>query len=162
MAGPSGFLSSGNGDVGELLELPQGCRGHLRGSGGKLGFLSKSLSGKGPQLALRGESPGSSRVAVGFHSSYDGDLRDPLVGASGKSSLHARFEGLLRIPLQSLPGPRSSSGVEAETSGFLSSADMDLRVPLGCPQGSQSSSHVEPCKSALLSSPKAVSGLLSH
>ena len=44
------------------------------------------------------------------------------------------------IPLQSLPGPRSSSGVEAGTSGFLSSADMDFGVPLEFQQWSQSSS----------------------
>ena len=57
--------------------------------------------------------------------------------ASGKSSLHASCEGPLRIPLQSLPGLRSSSGVEAGTSGFLSCADMELGVPLGFPQRCQ-------------------------
>ena len=39
-------------------------------------------SGKWPHLALRGESPGIFRVVTGnsgFLSSYDGDLRDPLV-----------------------------------------------------------------------------------
>ena len=61
----------------------------------------------------------------------------PTHGASGRSSLHASHEESLRIPLQSLPGPRSSSGVEAGTSGFLSRADMDLGVPLWYPQGSQ-------------------------
>ena len=35
------------------------------------------------------------------------------------------------------------SGVEAGTSGFLSSADMDLGVPLEFPEGSQASSNVE-------------------
>ena len=50
--------------------------------------------------------------------------------ASGKSSLHARCVGPLRIPLQSVPSPRSSSGAEAGTSGFLSSADIDFGVPL--------------------------------
>ena len=54
-----------------------------------------------------------------------------------------------------MPGPKSSSGAEAGTSGFLSSADMDLRVPMEFPQGSQASSHVETCKSALLSSWKS-------
>ena len=33
--------------------------------------------------------------------------------ASGKSSLHASCEGPLGIPIQWLPGPSSSSGVEA-------------------------------------------------
>ena len=58
----------------------------------------------------------------------------------------------LEIPLQSLPGQRYLSGVEAGNSGFLSRSNMDLRVPMGCPQGSQFSSRVEPCKSAVLSS----------
>ena len=49
----------------------------------KVGFLLRHCSGKGPHLALKGESPVFSRVAAGnfgFLSSYDGDLRDPLVG----------------------------------------------------------------------------------
>ena len=58
----------------------------------------------------------------------------------------------LGIPLQSVPVHRSSSGVEAGTSGLLSSADMDLRVPMEFQQGSQASSHVETFKSAFLSS----------
>ena len=50
--------------------------------------------------------------------------------ASGKSSLHESCKGPLGIPLHSVPGTRSSSGGEARTSGFLSSADMDLGVPM--------------------------------
>ena len=65
-------------------------------------------------------------------------------------------KGPLGIPLQLLPGPRSSSGDETGTSGFLSSANMELRVPLAFPQGSQVSSHVETCKSALLLSWKSI------
>ena len=57
------------------------------------------------------------------------------MGASGTSSLHARCEGPLGIPLQSLPGPASPFAVEARISGFLSSVDKDLGVPLGFPQG---------------------------
>ena len=63
--------------------------------------------------------------------------------ASGKSSLHASWEVVLGIPLQSVPGPRSSSGDEAGTSGILFSADMDLGVPVEFPQGSQASSRLE-------------------
>ena len=54
----------------------------------------------------------------------------PALVASGKSSLHVSWEGPLGIPLQSVPDPRSSSGAEATTSGFLSSDDMDLGVPI--------------------------------
>ena len=64
-------------------------------------------------------------------------------------------EGSLLIPLQSVPGPRSSSGVEARTSGFFSSTDMDLGVPMEFQQGSQASSLVETYKSAFLSSFKS-------
>ena len=47
-----------------------------------VGFLLRRCSGKGPHLALKGKSPGVSQVAVGnkgFLSSYDRDLRGPLV-----------------------------------------------------------------------------------
>ena len=77
------FLLSADGDVRELVELPQGCQGPFWGSGGKVGFLSRHHRGKGTQLALRGESPGVSHVAAGFLLSYDGDLSDPLVGLQG-------------------------------------------------------------------------------
>ena len=48
----------------------------------KVWFLSRHLSRKGTHLALRGESPGFSQGAAGnliFLSSYDGDLRYPLM-----------------------------------------------------------------------------------
>ena len=152
------FLWSGDGYIRELLELPQGCQEPFRGSRGKVGFFLRLLSGKGPHLTLRGESPGFSRVAaanLGSLSTYDGNLRDPLMGASETSSHHASCEGSLGSPLQSLPWPRSSSGVEAGNSVFLSYANMDFGVPLGFPQGIQASSHVETCKSALLSNWKS-------
>ena len=72
VAGNSGFLSSGDGYVGELLELPKGCQVPFRGSRGKVGFLSRCCSGKGPHLALRGESPGFSRVAAPMEDEMDG------------------------------------------------------------------------------------------
>ena len=64
-------------------------------------------------------------------------------------------EGPLGISLPLDPGPRSSSGAKAGTSGFLSSADMDLRVPKEFQHGSQFTSHVETWKSAFLSSCKS-------
>ena len=39
-------------------------------------------------------------------------------------------EGPLEIALQFVPSSMSSIGVEAGTSGFHSSADLDLRVPM--------------------------------
>ena len=51
-----------------------------------------------------------------------------------------------------MPCPRSSSGSEAASSGFLSNADMDLGVAMEFPQGSQAMSRVETCKSTFLTS----------
>ena len=65
---------------------------------------------------------------MGFLSSYDGDLRDPLV-LTQENPVSMRVRGASQIPLQLVLGPRYSSGAEAGTSGFLSSADMDLGVP---------------------------------
>ena len=129
------FFSSEDGYVGELLEFPKGCQVPFPGSRGKVGFLSRPCSGEGPHLALRGESLGVSRVVIGnlgFLSSCNGDLKPTRV-ASEKSSLHSSCEGPLRIPLQSVQGHTASSRVEARTSGFLSSSDMDLEVPMEFP-----------------------------
>ena len=144
--GNSVFLSTGDGYVGELLELHQGCQGLFQGSRGKVGFLSRCHCRKGPHLMLRGESPGFSRVAArnfGFLSSNDGDLRDPLVlpqespvsmrvvkGFSGFFSSWCRGRG---PHLEFTPG----------ISRFLSSADVNLGVPMEFQQGSQASSRVE-------------------
>ena len=127
------FLSSGDGYVGELLQLHQGCQGPFRGSRGKVGFLSRRRSGKGPHLVLRGESPGffsSCGRKLGVPLELRRGPQGPACVALGKTSLHTSCEGPLRIPVQSVLGPRSSFGAEAGTLGFLSSADMDLRVPM--------------------------------
>ena len=76
----------------------------------------------------------------------------PARAASGKFSLHVNCEGPLQIPLQSVPGPMSSSGAEARTSVFISTADMDLSIPMAFQQGSQASSRMETCKFAFLPS----------
>ena len=74
-----------------------------------------------------------------FFSSSESNLGVPLKSlgsqgpacvASGKSSLHASCEQPLGIPLQSVPGARSSSGAEARTSGFLWSFHMGVRPHL--------------------------------
>ena len=71
---------------------------------------------------------------------------------SGKASPHASCKGPLGIPLQSVLWPKTLCGVEAGTSGFLSSADMDLAVLLESPQGIQTSSRVGTCTFAFLPS----------
>ena len=152
------FLSSGDGYVGELLQLHQGCQGPFRGSRGKVGFLSRRRSGKGPHLVLRGESPGffsSCGRKLGVPLELRRGPQGPACVALGKTSLHTSCEGPLGIPLQSLLGPRSSSVRDSRTSGFLCCAGMDLGFPPEFPQGSQALSRVETCKSALLPSWKS-------
>ena len=80
---------------------------------------------------------------------------------SGKPSVHAGCKGPLEIALQLVPSPRSSSGIEAGTSGFLSSADMDLGVPIEFEQASQPSSRVETASPLSSGDVTVVSGFLS-
>ena len=94
-----------------------------------MGFLLRCRCRKGPQLTLRGESPVFSQVR-GFPVKLRRGLQEPAHEASGRSSPDAIDEGRLGIPLLSWLGPRSSSGVETVTSGFLSRPDMDLGVPM--------------------------------
>ena len=141
------FLSIGDVYVGELLELPQGCQGPFRGSSVKVGFLLRCRSGKGPHLALRGESPDFSRVAtgiLGFLSSYDAEFREPLVlprEIPVSMQVVRCFSGLLsiwcwvlgphlevrpehRVPLQCFHGSWGSYGVSTRESGHVSCGDM--------------------------------------
>ena len=120
-----------------------------------MGFLSRRRSGKGPQLALRGESPWFCRVAAGFISSFDGDLMDPVVWpeagpvstgvARGPSGFHCRPCWVRGPHLKWRPEHQVSSPGPIWISGSL----------WGSPKWSQASSCVKPCKSALLSSRKS-------
>ena len=95
-----------------------------------------------------------------FLLSYDRDLRD-LLKLPQESPVSMRVaRGLLGFLSSQCQGPRSSSRVEVGTSGFLSSADLDLRVPIEFQQGSQASSlwrHASPLSSRAV---KVVSGFL--
>ena len=76
------------------------------------------------------------------HSTYDGDIRDPLWWPQERPVPMRVARGPIGIPLPSMPRPKTLCGVGAGICGFLSSADMDLGVLLGSPQGSQSSFRV--------------------
>ena len=92
--------------LGNSCELLQVCQRPLRGSRGKVGFLLRRCSGKGPHLALRGDSPGFSRVAagnVGFLSSYTGTSGTRLCFLR-KVQYPVSCEGPLGIPFQSNRG----------------------------------------------------------
>ena len=101
------------------LGTPQWKRASSRIEGRISWFCSSCGRKLGVPLELRRGPQGLARVA------------------SVKSSLYA-CEGIFGIPLQSLPGPRSSSGVEAGTSGFLSSTDRDLGDFCGVSTGEKS------------------------
>ena len=73
-------------------------------------------------------------------STYDGDIRDPLLWPHERPVPMRVARGPLGIPLTSMPRTKTLCGVGAGTLGFPSSADMDLGVLLESPQGSQSSS----------------------
>ena len=68
-------------------------------------------------------------------STYDGDLRDPLSWPQGRPRPMRVARGPLRIPLPSMPGPKTLCEFGAGTLGFLSSADMDLGGISGVPPG---------------------------
>ena len=146
------------------LELHQGCQGPFRGSGGKVGFLLRHNSGKGPPLTLRGESPGFSRVVaanLGFLLNYEEDVRDPLMlpqeipvsmrvarGLSGFLSCHSQGRDL---HLFLRPEPQVSSLVLTCISDFLWSFHRGVRPRLVWRHASPFS-----CRAG-----KAVSGFLS-
>ena len=115
----------------------------FQGSRGKVGFRSRCCSGKGPHLALRGESPGFSRAEaanLGFLSSYDGDFRDPLVspqespvslrvarGLSGFLCIHCWGQG---PHVEVRPEPQGSSPVPTWISRFIWSFHRGVRPRL--------------------------------
>ena len=83
---------------------------------------------------------------------YNRDLRNPLWWPQERPVPMRVARGPLGIPLPSMPGPKTLCGDGAGTSGFLSSADMDLEGLLESPQGSQSSSSLVACTCAFLPS----------
>ena len=85
-------------------------------------------------------------------STYDGDIRDPLLWPQEIPVPMRVARGPLRIPLPSKPGTKILFRLGTGTCGFLSSADMDLGLLLESPQESQSSSRVGACTCAFLPS----------
>ena len=85
MAGDSGFLSSGDWNLGSLLICINVVKLSFQVSRGNLGLFSRRCWGKG-LISLRQESSGFSHVAVGslgFLSSCDRDLRERFVLPQG-------------------------------------------------------------------------------
>ena len=127
-------LSGFKGEGGISCEMPQCKRASSYVEGRISWFLSSCAKKLGVPLKLRLGSQGPDRFA------------------SRKLGLYVSCNGPLRIPLQSVPEPSTSSAVEAGTSVFITRADMDLGVPMEFQQGSQASFRVQTWKSAFLSS----------
>ena len=113
-AGVSCFLSSGDGDVGELLELQQGCEDPLevpevrcdepRDASAEMGLISPG-----------GENLLDFLELWQVLSTYDGDLRDLLWWPQERRVPMRVALGPLGIPLPSMPGPKTLCGVGAGT-----------------------------------------------
>ena len=130
-----------------------------------MGYHSRRHSKKVPHLALRGESSGFSRVAAGnlrFLSSYDGDLRDPLVlpqespvfmrVARGLSEFLSSLCQVLSTHLNLRLEPQGSSPVLTRIFGFLWSFHRGIRPRLLWRHGSVLSSRAVKVASGFLSS----------
>ena len=123
------------------MEVPDFRRDYSRDAAEKMGLISTEAENLLDFLELR-------QVL----STYDRDLRDLLWWPQERPVPMGIARGPLGIPLPSMPGPKTLCGDGAGTSGFLSSADMDLEGLLESPQGSQSSSSVVACTCAFLPS----------
>ena len=126
------FLSRGDRYLWDLPQLHHGCQVPFPGSRGKVGFLSRPCSGEGPHLALRGESLGVSRVAMGTSNLH------VLPQESQVSIRVARgFSGFLCSQCRAIwphlelrPEPQGSSPVLTWILGFLWSVNRGVRPRL--------------------------------
>ena len=105
--------------------------------------LLEALLWKKASYCLRGVSRCLSQVAagsLGFLSSCDRDLRDPLLLPRGNQASFQAARGHIGISLELLQWNRASFCVEAGNSVLLSNCTRDLRIPIEFQKGSQASS----------------------
>ena len=113
-AGVSCFLSSGDGYVGELLELQQGLQDPLEVPEVRCDYPRDASAEMGLMW------PGGENLLDFFElrqvlSTYDGDLRDPLCWPQERPVSMRVDISPLGIPLPSMPGPKTLCGIGAET-----------------------------------------------
>ena len=128
VVGTSVFLSSGDRYVGELLELPQGCEEPFKLQEGRCDFPGDQGAEKGI-ISPRGRTSWIFSSSGRFLSSYDGDLRDPLVCpqkrpvsmrvARGLSGFHSSQCQVISPRRELRLEPEVSPPVLAWTLGFL-------------------------------------------
>ena len=110
--GLSCFLSSGDEYVGELLELQQGLKDPLEVPDVRCVYPQDASA----EMGLN--SPGGENLLdflelLQVLSTYDGNLRDPLWWPQERPVHMHVARGPLRIPLPSMPGPKTLRGVGA-------------------------------------------------
>ena len=113
-AGLSFFLSTGDGYVGELVELQQGCERPFGSSRGKVRLASRRLRVKG-LISPGGENLLDFLELRQVLSTYGGPLRDPLWWPQERTVPMRVALGPLGIPLPSMPGPKTLCGVGTGT-----------------------------------------------
>ena len=104
-AGLSSFLSSGDGYVGELLELQQGCEGPFGSPEFKCDYPLVASAEMG-LISPGGENLLDFLELRQVLSTYDGDRRDPLLWPQERPVPMPVARGPLGIPLPSMPGPK--------------------------------------------------------
>ena len=107
--GPSCFLSSGDGYVGELLELQQGCEGPFVLSRVRCDY-PRDASVEMGLIYPGGENVLDFLKLWQVLLSYDGDERDRLWWPQDWSVPIGVVRGLLGIPLPLMPGPKTMCG----------------------------------------------------
>ena len=128
---------------GNFLSCIEGVKDPFESQEGRWDISQYAHSRKGPHLMLRGESPGFSQVTAGnlvFLSSYNGDLRDPLVWPQerpvsmrvvrGFSGFLSSRCWVLRYRLETRPEPEVFSPVLTWICGFLCSLHRGVRPRL--------------------------------
>ena len=140
-SGRLGFLSSCDGDLRDLLALPQERQVPIRVVRGLLGFLSSRCRSIGPHLDLRLEPQGSSPVLTwisGFLWSFNRGVRPCLVwrhgtllpsrGVKGVSGFFSSWHRDLGLFLKVPPGCHTSLRVLCQFLGFQSSPCKGIRL----------------------------------
>ena len=121
VSGNTCLLWSWDGYLKEPLELYKGSEVSFRVSRWNSGLLSRHCRGKLPLLALRPESLGFFRVAagsLGFLSSCNGDLREPLMLPQGSQDSFRVLRGSAGLLSRHFRGIGPHLIIRGESCGF--------------------------------------------
>ena len=133
-AGPSCFLSCGDGYVGELLELQQGLKDPLEVPEFRCD-LPRDASVEMALISTGGDNPLDFLELRQVLPTYDGDFRDPLWWPQERPVPMGVAQGPLGIPLPSMPGRKTMCGVGVEPEGSSPVLTWTLRYFWSLPRG---------------------------